>query len=53
MRVIQLKREIQQLMKSNCLVSMDIVFNSPKTIPRSDGKAIRVVDLRTNNTIGV
>lgn len=52
-RVLLLERKIQQLIKSTCFVSMDIVFNSPKTIPRSEGKAIRVVDRRDNNAIGV
>jgi len=44
--VIEMKKEIQKLMKSTCLVSMDIVCNIPKAIPRSEGKAIRVVDRR-------
>lgn len=51
--VLLLERKIQHLIKSLCFVSMDIVFNSPKTIPRSEGKAIRVVDRRDNNAIGV
>ncbi|WP_391123366.1 phenylacetate--CoA ligase family protein [Psychrobacillus sp. L3] len=52
-RVIQLKRKVQSLIKSTCLVSMDIVFNCPKTIPRSEGKAIRVVDNRDKKVIRV
>ena len=44
--VVEMKKKIQKLMKSTCLVSMDIVCNAPKAIPRSEGKAIRVVDLR-------
>lgn len=52
-RIIQLQRKVQNLMKSTCLVSMDIVFNRPKTIPRSEGKAIRVVDNRDQKVIGV
>lgn len=51
--VFEMKREIQKLMKSTCLVSMDIVCNAPKTIPRSEGKAIRVVDRRAVLTISV
>lgn len=52
-QVNQLKLEIQSSLKSSCLVSMDIVFNSPKTIPRFEGKAIRVIDSRDKNVIGV
>lgn len=52
-RAIHLKIEIQRLIKSTCLVSMDVVLNSPKTIPRSEGKAIRIVDFRNKNVVGV
>ncbi len=41
----KLKRTIQNVMKSNCLVSMDVKVHAPKMIPRSEGKAVRVVDL--------
>ena len=41
-----LKRKIQHQMKSTCLISVGIVVNPPKTLPRSEGKAIRVVDKR-------
>lgn len=50
-RVIQLKRKTQDLLKTTCLVTLDIVFNLPKTIPRSEGKAIRVVDHREKNVM--
>ncbi|MFK2826344.1 AMP-binding protein [Bacillus sp. B190/17] len=52
-RVQQMKKEIQHLMKSTCLVTMHIVFNVPKAIPRSEGKAIRVVDLRNSDKVEV
>ncbi|WP_188006726.1 phenylacetate--CoA ligase family protein [Sporosarcina sp. ANT_H38] len=52
-RAIQLKIEIQRSIKSACLISMDVVLNSPKTLPRSVGKAIRIVDLRNKNVVGV
>ncbi|WP_017727878.1 phenylacetate--CoA ligase PaaK [Halalkalibacterium ligniniphilum] len=41
-----LKKSIQHVMKTQCLVSMDIVINQPKSIPRSEGKAVRIVDKR-------
>ncbi|KIL76359.1 phenylacetate--CoA ligase PaaK [Bacillus badius] len=53
LRIQQMKKEIQHLMKSTCLVSMNTVFNIPKAIPRSEGKAIRIVDLRNSDTVGV
>ncbi|MDQ0163924.1 phenylacetate-CoA ligase [Bacillus alveayuensis] len=52
-KVGALKKNISHLMKSTCLVSMDIVVNSPKSIPRSEGKAIRIVDKRKNNALSV
>ncbi|HEY9576294.1 MAG TPA: phenylacetate--CoA ligase PaaK, partial [Pseudobacillus sp.] len=48
LRIQQMKKEIQHLMKSTCLVSMNTIFNVPKAIPRSEGKAIRIVDLRNS-----
>ncbi|MGO4887694.1 phenylacetate--CoA ligase PaaK [Anaerobacillus sp. MEB173] len=44
--VEKLKRTIQHDMKSTCLVTMSIKVNPPKSIPRSEGKAIRVIDRR-------
>jgi phenylacetate-CoA ligase len=38
-----LKQTIKKKIKDTCLVSMDIKVHAPKTIPRSEGKAIRVV----------
>ncbi|MFD9626396.1 phenylacetate--CoA ligase family protein [Peribacillus muralis] len=49
----KLKRRLLQQMKSTCLVTMDIVVNIPKSIPRSEGKAIRVVDKRNDEIISV
>lgn len=48
-----LKRTIQHQMKSTCLITIDIVVNPPKTIPRSEGKAIRLVDKRKQSPLGV
>ncbi|GAA0344623.1 phenylacetate--CoA ligase [Bacillus carboniphilus] len=43
--------KLQHTIKSYCLVSMDIVMKEPKSIPRSEGKAVRVVDHRINNKV--
>jgi phenylacetate-CoA ligase len=45
-KVFFLQKQIQQLMKDNCLVSMEVNIHPPKSIPRSEGKAVRVVDRR-------
>jgi phenylacetate-CoA ligase len=42
-----LKNQIQDLIKNNCLISVSAKIFSPKSIPRSEGKAVRVVN-RTN-----
>ncbi|PGV48303.1 phenylacetate--CoA ligase PaaK [Bacillus sp. AFS037270] len=42
----KLKRNIQHQMKSSCLVTMNTIINKPGSLPRSDGKAKRVVDKR-------
>ncbi|MDP4156734.1 MAG: AMP-binding protein [Bacillota bacterium] len=52
-KVAKLKRKIQHQMKSTCLVTMDVIFNKPKSLPRSEGKAIRIVDKRKNEAATV
>lgn len=52
-KVAKLKRTIQHQMKSACLVTMDVIFNKPKSLPRSEGKAIRIVDKRKNEAATV
>lgn len=47
----KLKKTIQHHMKCTCLVTMNIVFNAPKSIPRSEGKAIRIKDYRNDKAI--
>ncbi|MFP3886105.1 AMP-binding protein [Priestia filamentosa] len=42
----QLKRKIQHDIKSFCLITVGVILNIPNTIPRSQGKAIRIIDLR-------
>lgn len=51
--ITSLKKMIQNKMRSTCYISVDIVVNPPKTIPRSEGKAIRLVDKRKQSPIGV
>lgn len=48
-----LKRKIQHQLKNACLISVDVVFNVPKALPRSEGKATRVVDRREVSAISV
>lgn len=45
-KVGELITKVKRVMKNGCLVSMDIRVRAPKEIPRSEGKAIRIVDLR-------
>ncbi|MGE6260942.1 phenylacetate--CoA ligase family protein [Heyndrickxia sporothermodurans] len=44
--ITTLQAEIYEKMKSNCLMSMNIKIHPPKKLPRSEGKAIRIVDHR-------
>ncbi|WP_312889076.1 phenylacetate--CoA ligase PaaK [Desertibacillus haloalkaliphilus] len=46
-----LKKKIQHSMKTNCLVTMDIHIHQPKSLPRSEGKAARVVDRRKEEKV--
>ncbi|WP_064094337.1 phenylacetate--CoA ligase family protein [Rossellomorea aquimaris] len=45
-KINELEAKVKGLMKDHCYVSMDIKVRPPKEIPRSEGKAIRIVDLR-------
>ncbi|WP_408005315.1 phenylacetate--CoA ligase PaaK [Pseudalkalibacillus berkeleyi] len=47
----ELKAKIQQTIKSNCLVSIEIDIKEPNSVPRSEGKAVRVVDLRKEEVL--
>lgn len=49
--VYVLEKRIQSLLKSQCLISMEVRVHRPKTIPRSEGKAVRIVD-KTKEPIG-
>ena len=44
-------KKIQHSMKNNCLVSMKVKVFPPRAIPRSEGKAIRIVDEREGSLI--
>lgn len=44
--VHKLRKDVEQLIKNNCLVSIDVSIQEPKSMPRSEGKAVRVVDHR-------
>ncbi|ASK64312.1 phenylacetate--CoA ligase [Virgibacillus phasianinus] len=50
-KVLGLKKQIQAMIKEECLVTIDVNVLSPKSIPRSEGKAVRIVDQRTRQTI--
>jgi phenylacetate-CoA ligase len=43
-RVFLLTKRIQHLLKNYCLISIDVKVQKPKSIPRSEGKAIRIVN---------
>ncbi|WP_085505394.1 phenylacetate--CoA ligase family protein [Thalassobacillus devorans] len=50
--VLKLGKYIQKVMKNNCLISVDVKVLGPKSVPRSEGKAVRIVD-RTTDAIEV
>lgn len=45
-RILMLDRKIKHEMKSNCFISVKTVIGKPKSIARSEGKAIRIIDQR-------
>lgn len=45
-RVALLKKRIQHVLKNYCLISIDVHVCEPKSLPRSEGKAVRIVDHR-------
>ncbi|HET7628869.1 MAG TPA: AMP-binding protein [Bacillales bacterium] len=45
-RVRALAGKVAKLIKANCLVTMNVKVKRPHEIPRSQGKAVRVIDLR-------
>ncbi|ARF14193.1 phenylacetate--CoA ligase family protein [Sporosarcina ureae] len=51
--IMNMKRKIQHKLKNSCLISVDVVCNAPKALPRSEGKATRVVDKRNSSPVSV
>ncbi|MDQ0246950.1 phenylacetate-CoA ligase [Bacillus fengqiuensis] len=45
-RIQFIMKKVQHSMKNNCLVSMKVKVLAPRSIPRSEGKAVRIVDER-------
>ncbi|ARA99493.1 MULTISPECIES: phenylacetate--CoA ligase PaaK [Geobacillus] len=45
-QAVALARRVQSLLKTHCLVSIGVRLHPPKTLPRSEGKAVRVIDRR-------
>jgi len=45
---VNLTNRIRKTLKMKALISVDVNLKSPKTIPRSEGKAKRIVDHRTS-----
>ncbi|PLR78539.1 phenylacetate--CoA ligase [Bacillus sp. V3-13] len=45
-RIRQLEQNLKAALKSSCLIAMDTVIREPKSIPRSEGKAVRIIDRR-------
>ncbi|MDP4164277.1 MAG: AMP-binding protein [Bacillota bacterium] len=39
-----LKKQIQNLIKNHCLITLDVNVLQPKSLPRSEGKAVRIVN---------
>ncbi|WP_026688934.1 phenylacetate--CoA ligase PaaK [Alteribacter aurantiacus] len=46
-------KKIKYSLKSQALISMDVCLKAPYSIPRSEGKAKRVIDLRGENALTV
>lgn len=51
--VQQLRRKVETMIKEECLVSITVQIQAPKSIPRSEGKAVRIVDERKGRTLTV
>jgi phenylacetate-CoA ligase len=50
-QVQSIMKKVQHSMKNNCLVSMKVRVLAPRSIPRSEGKAVRIVDERKAEVI--
>ncbi len=47
-----IRKTVQHSMKSHCLISMNVKVLPPGSIPRSEGKAVRVID-RRNEVVSI
>lgn len=52
-KVSELQNKISSMLKSQCLVSVKVNVKEPMSIPRSEGKAIRIIDMRNQKTATV
>lgn len=46
-KILELSERLARLLKDKCLVTIHVNILAPGSIPRSEGKAVRVVDRRT------
>lgn len=49
--VRQLKAKVEKMIKEECLVTISVKIEPPRTIPRSEGKAVRIVDERKKQSV--
>ncbi|RBP96199.1 phenylacetate-CoA ligase [Cytobacillus firmus] len=45
------KKKIKEAVKQNCFITIGLVLHPPKTLPRSEGKAIRIVNPAEKNAV--
>ncbi|MBT2688203.1 AMP-binding protein [Bacillus sp. ISL-47] len=46
-----IKRKIKHALKQHCFITIQLEVHPPKTLPRSEGKAVRVVDRTKENAV--
>lgn len=45
-KVTLLKKQVAAMLKNHCMISVDVKIHPPRTIERSQGKAVRIIDRR-------
>ncbi|UQX55839.1 AMP-binding protein [Cytobacillus pseudoceanisediminis] len=45
------KKKIKEAVKQNCFITIGLVLHPPKTLPRSEGKAVRIVNPAVENAV--
>ena len=45
-RIHEVKRKVQTVIRNECLINIHVNIVEPKTLPRSEGKAVRIIDER-------